>query len=152
MMAGIRGILIISSPRDLQHFQRLLCDGAQWGLNLIYETQPKPEGIAQALIIGEDFIGGEASALILGDNLFYGQNLQGVVRRASDRITGATIFAYRVSNPEVYGVVGFDNAGVAIDIAEKPKQPKSNFAGYWIVLLRRQCERIREEAPSIRAR
>jgi glucose-1-phosphate thymidylyltransferase len=128
MMAGIQDILIISSPRDLQHFQRLLCDGAQWGLNLEYAAQDKPEGIAQALIIGEDFIAGGSSALILGDNLFYGQDLQGIVRRASDRGSGATIFAYRVSNPESYGVVGFDDAGAAIDIIEKPKRPRSNYA------------------------
>ena len=128
MMAGIKDILIISSPRDLPHFQRLLCEGAQWGLNLTYAPQPKPEGIAQALIIGEEFIAGQPSALVLGDNLFYGQDLQNVVRGASDRSKGATIFAYRVSNPEAYGVVGFDEHGSATDIVEKPRHPKSSYA------------------------
>jgi len=126
MLAGIRDILIISSPRDLPNFEKLLCEGTQWGLNLTYAPQPKPEGIAQALIIGDDFLDGQASALVLGDNLFYGQDLQTAVQRASARGDGATIFAYRVSNPEAYGVVEFDKSGKAIDIAEKPKQPKSN--------------------------
>ena len=128
MLAGIRDILIISSPRDLPNFEKLLCEGTQWGLNLTYAPQPKPEGIAQALIIGDDFLDGQASALVLGDNLFYGQDLQTAVQRASARGDGATIFAYRVSNPEAYGVVEFDKSGKAIDIAEKPKQPKSNYA------------------------
>src|SRR2546423_1825874 len=128
MMAGIQEILIISSPRDLPHFENLLCDGAQWGLKFTYAEQPEPEGIAQALIIGDEFLGGQPSALILGDNLFYGQDLQNVVRKASDRSNGATIFAYRVSNPESYGVVEFDEHGRATDITEKPKRPKSNHA------------------------
>ncbi len=128
MLAGIRDILIISSPRDLPNFEKLLCEGAQWGLNLTYAPQPKPEGIAQALIIADDYLHGQPSALVLGDNLFYGQDLQTAVDRASARETGATIFAYRVSNPEAYGVVQFDKSGNAIDIAEKPKQPKSSYA------------------------
>src|SRR4051812_19942317 len=120
MMAGIQDILIISSPRDLPHFENLLCDGSQWGLKIGYAAQPKPEGIAQALIIGEEFLNGQPSALILGDNLFYGQDLQAVIRNASDRLEGATIFAYRVSNPEAYGVVDFDGQGEATNITEKP--------------------------------
>jgi glucose-1-phosphate thymidylyltransferase len=128
MLAGIREILIISSPRDLPNFEKLLCEGAQWGLKLTYASQPRPEGIAQALIIGEEFLAGDPSALILGDNLFYGQDLQNVVQRASDRNDAATIFAYRVSNPEAYGVVEFDAAGAATDIVEKPKRPKSAYA------------------------
>jgi glucose-1-phosphate thymidylyltransferase len=128
MMAGIREILIISSPRDLPHFQNLLSDGAQWGLHLSYAPQPRPEGIAQSLIIAEDFLDGLPSALILGDNLFYGQDLQDVIRRAAIRESGATIFAYRVSNPEAYGVVEFDSTGKAAGIVEKPKEPKSRYA------------------------
>jgi glucose-1-phosphate thymidylyltransferase len=128
MMAGIQEILIISSPRDLPHFENLLCEGAQWGLKLTYAQQPNPEGIAQALIIGEEFLAGQPSALILGDNLFYGQDLQNVVRSASDRSNGATIFAYRVSNPEAYGVVEFDQHGAVTGIVEKPRHPKSSFA------------------------
>jgi glucose-1-phosphate thymidylyltransferase len=128
MLAGIREILIISSPRDLPNFEKLLCAGEQWGLKLTYASQPQPDGIAQALIIGEQFLDGHPSALILGDNLFYGQDLQDVVRRASDRTDTATIFAYRVSNPEAYGVVQFDETGAATDIVEKPKRPKSSYA------------------------
>ena len=128
MLAGIREILIISSPQDLPNFEKLLRDGAQWGLKLTYAWQPRPEGIAQALIIGEEFLAGQSSALILGDNLFYGQDLQTVVRSASDRNGVATIFAYRVSNPEAYGVVHFDDNGAATDIVEKPKRPKSSYA------------------------
>lgn len=128
MLAGIREILIISSPQDLPNFEKLLRDGAQWGLKLTYACQPRPEGIAQALIIGEEFLAGQSSALILGDNLFYGQDLQTVVRSASDRNGVATIFAYRVSNPEAYGVVHFDDNGAATDIVEKPKRPKSSYA------------------------
>src|SRR6476469_10301122 len=116
MLAGVSEILIISSPHDLPNFQKLLGDGRQWGLELTYAPQPRPEGIAQALIIAEDFLAGQSSALILGDNLFYGQDLQTIVRSASDRNGGATIFAYRVSNPEAYGVVHFDESGAATDI------------------------------------
>jgi glucose-1-phosphate thymidylyltransferase len=128
MLAAINEVLIISSPHDLPNFQKLLGDGRQWGMNLTYAMQPHPEGIAQALIIGEEFLGGQASALILGDNLFYGQDLQSVVRNASDREDGATILAYRVSNPEAYGVVQFNGSGAATDIVEKPKKPKSSYA------------------------
>ena len=127
MLADIREIVIVSSPRDLPNFEKLLCDGSQWGLKLTYAEQPRPEGIAQALIIAEEFLDGSPSALVLGDNLFYGQDLQTVIRRASNR-HDATIFAYRVSNPEAYGVVQFDDAGRATDIVEKPKQPKSSYA------------------------
>jgi glucose-1-phosphate thymidylyltransferase len=128
MLAGIREILIISSPRDLPNFEKLLCEGEQWGLELSYASQPQPEGIAQALIIAEQFLDGNPSALILGDNLFYGQDLQSAIQRASDRNDAATIFAYRVSNPEAYGVVQFDDSGAATDIVEKPTRPKSSYA------------------------
>jgi len=128
MLAGIKDILIISSPGDLPNFEKLLCEGTQWGLNLSYAAQPNPEGIAQALLIAEDFLEGQPSALVLGDNLFYGHDLQSAVQRASAREKGATVFAYRVSNPEAYGVVEFSELGKALDIVEKPKQPKSNYA------------------------
>ena len=151
MMAGIQEILIISSPRDLPHFENLLCEGAQWGLKLTYAEQPEPQGIAQALIIGEEFLAGQPSALILGDNLFYGQDLQKVVRGASDRSNGATIFAYRVSNPEAYGVVGFDEHGAATDITEKPRQPKSNYAVTGLYFYDSKApEYARELSPSAR--
>jgi glucose-1-phosphate thymidylyltransferase len=128
MLGGIREILIISSPRDLPNFENLLGEGDQWGLKLSYAKQPRPEGIAQSLIIAEHFLAGQPSALILGDNLFYGHDLPGAIGRASDRTDAATIFAYRVSNPEAYGVVQFDGAGAAVDIVEKPNQPKSSYA------------------------
>jgi len=128
MQAGIRDMLVISSPNDLPHFEKLLGSGAQWGISLTYALQARPAGIAEALIIGESFLDDQPSALILGDNLFYGQDLQTVVRRASDRTTGATVFAYRVSTPDAYGVVSFDESGRATDIVEKPKHPKSSYA------------------------
>jgi len=151
MMAGIREILIISSPRDLPHFEKLLCEGAQWGLKLSYAEQPDPGGIAQSLIIAEPFLAGQPSALILGDNLFYGQDLQNVVRAASDRSSGATIFAYRVSNPEAYGVVSFDDSGMATDIVEKPRNPKSRYAVTGLYFYDSKApEYARELTPSAR--
>jgi glucose-1-phosphate thymidylyltransferase len=128
MLAGIREILIISTPLDLPHFRRLLGDGSEWGLALSYAEQPTPGGLAQAYVIGADFIGSESSVLILGDNLFYGHGLPEMMQRANARASGATVFAYHVRDPERYGVVSFDGAGKAISIEEKPKQPKSNWA------------------------
>jgi len=128
MLAGVQAILIISTPHDLPLFKRLLGDGSQWGITLEYAEQPKPEGLAQAFIIGEDFINGEQSCLILGDNLFYGANLEKTVKEAADTAEGGTIFAYYVRDPERYGVVEFDASYRAVSIEEKPEQPKSNYA------------------------
>jgi glucose-1-phosphate thymidylyltransferase len=128
MLAGIREILIISTPADLPLFQALLGDGEKWGIALSYAAQPRPEGLAQAYIIGADFVRGDSSALILGDNIYYGHGLPNLLANAVGRRSGATVFAYRVADPERYGVVGFDHTGRATSIEEKPKAPKSNFA------------------------
>ncbi len=128
MLAGIRDMLIISTPHDLPHFQRLLGDGRDWGINLSYAPQPSPDGLAQAFIIGADFIGNGNCALILGDNLFYGHELAQTIHAASLRDSGGTIFGYRVNNPSAYGVVAFDATGKVIGIEEKPRQPRSNYA------------------------
>ena len=128
MLTGIRDILIITTPHDQVQFQHLLKDGSQWGLNLSYAVQQEPRGIAEALIIGESFLNGSPVALILGDNLFYGHGLEKTLGSANKRKSGATVFGYRVFNPEAYGVVEFNDAGKAISIEEKPKSPKSHFA------------------------
>jgi glucose-1-phosphate thymidylyltransferase len=128
MLAGIREILLISTPEDLPQFQRLLGDGARWGLSLSYAVQPRPEGLAQAFIIGADFIGDGPSAMVLGDNIFYGGGLTHVLATARTRQTGATVFGYHVADPERYGVVEFDAAMRAISIEEKPVRPRSNWA------------------------
>lgn len=128
MLAGIREILVITTPGERHLFEALLGDGSQWGLDLEYAVQPAPEGIAQAFIIGRDFLAGEPSALILGDNIFYGHNLTEHLRRASEATDGATIFAYRVSDPERYGVVEFDDDGRVMGIEEKPARPRSHYA------------------------
>ena len=128
MLAGIREILVITTPADRPLFDRLLGDGKQWGLDLSYAVQPRPEGLAQAFIIGRDFVGDDACALVLGDNIFYGYALPAILRKAMSRTSGATVFGYYVSNPEHYGVVDFDAAGKAIGIEEKPAAPKSNYA------------------------
>ncbi|MCA3565105.1 MAG: glucose-1-phosphate thymidylyltransferase RfbA [Methylocystis sp.] len=128
MLAGIREVLVISTPHDLPHFRRLLGDGSDWGMAISYAEQPNPGGLAQAYIIGANFVAGAPSVLILGDNLFYGHSLPEMMASASARPKGASVFAYHVNDPERYGVVAFDKAGKAVSIEEKPKAPKSNWA------------------------
>lgn len=128
LLAGIRDILVISTPRDLPAFQQLLGDGSQWGVNLSYAVQPSPDGLAQAFIIGEQFIGQDPVSLVLGDNIFFGHGLTEMMQNAVARASGATVFGYHVRDPERYGVVSFDANGRAIDIEEKPSKPKSNYA------------------------
>ncbi len=128
MLAGIRDILIISTPQDTPRFEQLLGDGSQWGIHLEYAVQPSPDGLAQAFIIGADFVGEGPSALVLGDNIFYGHEMAHDLRDANAQTSGATVFAYRVNDPERYGVVEFDSSGKAISLEEKPAQPKSNYA------------------------
>jgi glucose-1-phosphate thymidylyltransferase len=128
MLAGMRDILLISTPQDTPRFQHLLGDGSRWGLNLSYCVQPSPDGLAQAFILGRDFVGGAPSSLVLGDNIFYGHALQGLLESADAQTTGASVFAYHVHDPERYGVVAFDGGKKALSIEEKPKAPKSNYA------------------------
>jgi glucose-1-phosphate thymidylyltransferase len=128
MLAGIRDILIISTPQDTPRFQQLLGDGTQWGLNLSYAVQPSPDGLAQAFIIGEEFIGNDSCALVLGDNIFYGHGFEKKLQAAASGVDGGTVFAYHVNDPERYGVVEFDPQGRAISLEEKPLKPKSSYA------------------------
>ena len=128
MLAAIRDILIITTPRDQEAYQVLLGDGSQWGMTFQYAVQPSPDGLAQAFLIGEQFIGADRVCLMLGDNIYYGQGLSAVLRRATARVPGATVFGYYVRDPERYGVVSFDGRGRAVAIEEKPKAPKSNYA------------------------
>lgn len=128
MLAGIRDILVISTPQDTPRFEQLLGDGTRWGLNIAYAVQPKPEGIAQAFLVGAEFIGDSPCALVLGDNIFYGHELSEDLQRAAKKQAGATVFAYPVKDPERYGVVEFDVAGKAVSIEEKPARPKSRYA------------------------
>ena len=147
MLTGIREVLIITTPRDLGLFEDLLGDGAQWGVRLSYAAQPEPGGLAQAFLIGRDFIDGHPSCLVLGDNIFYGHGLMDQLRRASRREQGATVFGYWVRDPERYGVAEFDAAGNVVSLAEKPKRPKSNYAVTGIYFY---DERVGELASSLR--
>ncbi|MXS82442.1 glucose-1-phosphate thymidylyltransferase RfbA [Nitrosomonas oligotropha] len=128
MLAGIRDILVISTPRDVGNFQELLRDGSQWGLSISYAEQPSPDGLAQAFLIGESFIGNDNSALVLGDNIFYGHDFHHLLTNAMQRVQGASVFAYHVHDPERYGVVEFDAGGKVVNLEEKPEQPKSHYA------------------------
>ena len=128
MLAGIKDVLLISTPQDTPRFSGLLGDGRQWGMNIQYAVQPSPDGLAQAFIIGKEFVGNHSSALVLGDNIFYGHDLVKLMQRAGSQTSGASVFAYHVHDPERYGVVAFDNQQRALSIEEKPKQPKSNYA------------------------
>ena len=151
MLAGIREVLIISTPSDVPQFQRLFGDGRQLGLEISYAVQPKPEGLAQAFLIGADFLQGAPSCLVLGDNLFYGHDFSAILNTAAKREKGATIFGYYVSHPEAYGIVEFDEKGVAISLEEKPAKPKSQFAVPGIYFYDDQVvERARSLAPSPR--
>lgn len=151
MLSGMRDILLISTPQDTPRFEALLGDGSQWGIHIQYAVQPSPDGLAQAFIIGREFVGNHDSALILGDNLFYGHDFDGKLRAANDRSDGASVFAYHVEDPERYGVVGFDSHRRAISIEEKPKHPQSNYAVTGLYFYDRQvCDIAASIKPSAR--
>ena len=151
MLAGIRDILVITTPEDNAAFRKLLGDGSQWGLKLRYAEQPSPDGLAQAFIIGEEFIAGDGCALVLGDNIFYGDGLSGQLAEARARAEGATVFAFQVTKPERYGVIGFDESGRATSLEEKPSAPKSNWSVTGLYFYdQRVCEFARQVKPSAR--
>ena len=154
MLAGIKDILIISTPQDLPNFKRLLGDGSQFGINFSYKEQPKPEGLAQAFIIGEDFIGNDSTALVLGDNIFYGHGFSGILKNAvknTETKGGATVFGYSVKDPQRFGVVEFDKNGKVVSIEEKPQTPKSNYAVTGLYFYdKKVCEYAKSLKPSAR--
>ncbi len=151
MLAGIKDILLISTPQDTPRFNELLADGSQWGLNIQYSVQPSPDGLAQAFIIGKEFVGNNPSALVLGDNIFYGHELVNQLHSANQRTSGATVFAYHVNDPERYGVVEFDDSLKALSIEEKPLKPKSNYAITGLYFYDRQvCDIAKSIKPSAR--
>jgi glucose-1-phosphate thymidylyltransferase len=151
MLAGIRDVLLISTPQDTPRFEELLEDGARWGMNIQYAVQPRPDGLAQAFIIGKEFVGTRPSALVLGDNIFYGHDLVKLLANANERDSGASIFAYHVTDPERYGVVDFDDEQRAIFIEEKPKHPKSNYAVTGLYFYDQQvCDIAADIKPSAR--
>jgi glucose-1-phosphate thymidylyltransferase len=151
MLAGIKDVLLISTPQDTPRFAELLRDGSQWGMNIQYAVQPSPDGLAQAFIIGKDFVGNDPSALVLGDNIFYGHDLVKLLHNADQRTSGASVFAYHVHDPERYGVVAFDGKQRAISIEEKPAQPKSRYAVTGLYFYDQQvCDIAAEIQPSAR--
>ncbi|TCI63176.1 glucose-1-phosphate thymidylyltransferase RfbA [Exiguobacterium sp. SH0S2] len=151
MLAGIKEILIISTPEDLPRFESLLGDGHQFGISLSYKVQPSPEGLAQAFILGEDFIGSDSVAMVLGDNIYYGSGMRSILQRAAQKAKGATVFGYHVTDPERFGVVEFDNNGTVISVEEKPQNPKSNYAITGLYFYdNRVVEIAKQVKPSVR--